>query len=47
MNRAKEIMKQAQRNDPANAQKAKYTDRVKTPNQPKVNVPDFVTQARK
>ena len=47
MNRAKEIMQQAQRNDPANSQKAKYTDRVKTPNQPKVNVPDFVTQARK
>ena len=47
MDRAKEIMKQAQRNDPANAQKAKYTDRVKTPNQPKVNIPDFVTQARK
>ncbi len=47
MNRAKEILQQAQRNDPANAQKAKYSDRVKSPNQPKVNVPDFVTQAKK
>ena len=47
MNRAKEILKQAQRNDPANAQQAKYTDRIKTPSQPKVKLPDFITQAKK
>jgi hypothetical protein len=44
MNRAKSILQQAERSDPGNAQRAKYTDRVKTPpSSNKVTIPDFVT----
>jgi hypothetical protein len=42
LEKGRDILKQAQRSDPANAQRNKYVDKFSKPT-PKVNVPDFVT----
>jgi hypothetical protein len=42
LEKGRDILKQAQRSDPANAQKNKYIDKFSKPT-PKVNIPDFVT----
>jgi len=50
LERGRDILKQAQRSDPANAQKHKYMDKFpKTSTKPtiKSNVPDFVTTKAK
>jgi len=46
LEKGRDILKQAQRNDPANAQRQKYIDKFNKPT-PKVNVPDFVTSKAK
>lgn len=44
LEKGRDILKQAQRSDPANAQRNKYMDKfVKTPPPPKQSIPDFVT----
>jgi hypothetical protein len=42
MEKGRDILKQAQRQDPANAQKNRYSDKF-TKSSPKSNVPDFIT----
>ena len=46
LERGRDILKQAQRADPTNAQKDKYVDKFSKPT-PKVNLPDFVTSKAK
>ena len=46
LEKGRDILKQAQRSDPANAQKNKYVDKFSKPS-PKVNLPDFVTSKAK
>ncbi len=46
LEKGRDILKQAQRNDPANAQRQKYIDKFTKPS-PKVKVPDFVTTKAK
>ena len=46
LERGRDILKQAQIQDPANAQKSKYIDNF-SKSSPKPNVPDFVTSKAK
>ena len=46
LEKGREILKQAQRSDPANAQKDKYIEKFSKPSQ-KVKIPDFVTTKAK
>jgi len=46
LEKGREIMKQAHRSDPANANKNKYADKFSKAS-PKVNLPDFITSKAK
>ncbi len=46
LEKGRDILKQAQRNDPSNANQNKYTDKFKKAS-PKINVPDFGTSKAK
>ena len=46
LEKGRDILKQAQRQDPANAQRSKYIDKF-SKSSPKPNVPDFVTSKAK
>ena len=50
LEKGRDILKQAQRNDPANAQQNKYMDKFSSPSKtssPKIKTPDFVTSKAK